>query len=187
MFPIKIPRFTFWRSVFLIVLASGLYSTYLRFTAGLGASTALSDGFPWGLWIGFDVLCGVALAAGGFTISAVVYVFNIKRFKPIIRPSDLDRIFGLSARYRRAALRSWPSLSHLAPASHVEPTLGDVRGGLVRDAIYHCARFGIQSHLCFSDCAWKNRSGSFNPSPFRWSCLESSFPLSTNRRSVPSI
>ena len=58
MFPIKIPRITFWRSVFLIVLACGLYSTYLRFSAGLGASTALSDRFPWGLWIGFDVLCG---------------------------------------------------------------------------------------------------------------------------------
>jgi Ni/Fe-hydrogenase subunit HybB-like protein len=94
MFPIKIPRITFWRSVLLIVLASGLYSTYLRFTAGLGASTALSDSFPWGLWIGFDVLCGVALAAGGFTISAVVYVFNIKRFKPIIRPAILTAFSG---------------------------------------------------------------------------------------------
>ena len=94
MFPIKIPRITFWRSVLLIVLASGLYSTYLRFTAGLGASTALSDGFPWGLWIGFDVLCGVALAAGGFTISAVVYVFNIERFKPIIRPTILTAFSG---------------------------------------------------------------------------------------------
>ena len=106
MFPIKIPRITFWRSVLLIVLASGLYSTYLRFSAGLGASTALSDRFPWGLWIGFDVLCGVALAAGGFTISAVVYVFNIKRIQADYPPSDPDRIFGLSARYRRATLRS---------------------------------------------------------------------------------
>ncbi|HEU0005124.1 MAG TPA: Ni/Fe-hydrogenase cytochrome b subunit [Terriglobia bacterium] len=94
MFPTKIPRITFWRSVFLIVLASGLYSTYLRFSAGLGASTALSDRFPWGLWIGFDVLCGVALAAGGFTISAVVYVFNIERFKPIIRPTILTAFSG---------------------------------------------------------------------------------------------
>ena len=94
MFPLKIPRITFWRGVFLIVLASGLYSTYLRFSAGLGASTALSDSFPWGRWIGFDVLCGVALAAGGFTISAVVYVFNIERFKPIIRPAILTAFSG---------------------------------------------------------------------------------------------
>src|SRR5580765_1901475 len=94
MFPIKIPRITFWRSVFLIVLACGLYSTYLRFSAGLGASTALSDRFPWGLWIGFDILCGVALAAGGFTISAVVYIFHIERFKPIIRPTILTAFLG---------------------------------------------------------------------------------------------
>lgn len=94
MFAIKTPRITFWRGVLLIVLGTGLYSTYLRFSAGLGASTALSDSFPWGLWIGFDVLCGVALAAGGFTISAVVYVFNIERFKPIIRPTILTAFSG---------------------------------------------------------------------------------------------
>jgi c(7)-type cytochrome triheme protein len=91
---IRFPKPTFWRVVFLIVLAGGLYTTFIRFTRGLGASTALSDQFPWGLWIGFDVLCGVALAAGGFTISAVVYIFNIERFKPIIRPTLLTAFLG---------------------------------------------------------------------------------------------
>lgn len=91
---LKIPTLTFWRGVLLIILASGLYSTIVRFSGGLGASTALSDRFPWGLWIGFDVLCGVALAAGGFTISAVVYIFNIERFKPIIRPTILTAFLG---------------------------------------------------------------------------------------------
>ena len=60
----------------------------------MGASTALSDSFPWGLWIGFDILCGVALAAGGFTISACVYIFNIQRFKPIVRPTILTAFLG---------------------------------------------------------------------------------------------
>ncbi len=90
----QLPKITFWRVVLVIILAAGLYSTILRFAAGLGASTALSDQFPWGLWIGFDILCGVALAAGGFTMSAVVYVFNIKRFKPIIRPTILTAFLG---------------------------------------------------------------------------------------------
>ncbi len=94
MFAMKIPAFTFWRGILVVALSGGLYSAYLRFTAGLGASTALSDRFPWGLWIGFDVLCGVALAAGGFMISAVVYVFNIDRFKPIIRPAILTAFSG---------------------------------------------------------------------------------------------
>jgi len=91
---INFPKITFWRGVLVIILASGLYSTFVRFSGGLGASTALSDQFPWGLWIGFDVLCGVALAAGGFTISAVVYIFHIERFKPIIRPTILTAFLG---------------------------------------------------------------------------------------------
>ena len=93
---IRLPKLTFWRAVLLVLLVAGLYTTLVRFTKGLGASTALSDQFPWGLWIGFDVLCGVALAAGGFTISAVVYIFNIERFKPIIRPTLLTAFLGYS-------------------------------------------------------------------------------------------
>ncbi len=76
------------------IMIAGLYSTYVRFFHGLGASTNLSDKFPWGIWIGFDVLCGVGLAAGGFTLAAIVYIFNIKRFEPIIRPTILTAFLG---------------------------------------------------------------------------------------------
>jgi Ni/Fe-hydrogenase subunit HybB-like protein len=88
------PEFSFWRLVFLVLTATGAVAALLRFTRGLGASTNLSDQFPWGLWIGFDVLCGVGLAAGGFTITAIVYVFNLKRFTPIIRPTVLTAFLG---------------------------------------------------------------------------------------------
>ena len=57
-------KFTFWKVVFLFLMAAGLYATFIRFTQGLGASTHLSDQFPWGIWISLDVLCGVMLAAG---------------------------------------------------------------------------------------------------------------------------
>jgi Ni/Fe-hydrogenase subunit HybB-like protein len=87
-------QITFWKSVFYILILLGLYSTYVRFFYGLGAATHLTDQFPWGLWIGFDVLCGVGLAAGGFTMAAVVYIFNIKRFKPIVRPALLTAFLG---------------------------------------------------------------------------------------------
>jgi Ni/Fe-hydrogenase subunit HybB-like protein len=86
--------FTFWGAVFMLLLGVGLYATYVRFTRGLGAVTNLSDEFPWGLWIGFDVLCGVGLAAGGFTLAATVYIFNIKRFRPILRPTILTAFLG---------------------------------------------------------------------------------------------
>lgn len=85
---------TFWKSIFFILIAAGLYSTYVRVFHGLGAATNLSDEFPWGLWIGFDILCGVGLAAGGFTMAALVYIFNIKRFKPIVRPAILTAFLG---------------------------------------------------------------------------------------------
>jgi Ni/Fe-hydrogenase subunit HybB-like protein len=92
----KFPKLTFWRAVLVLILAAGFYSTVLRFTRGLGAATNLSDQFPWGLWIGFDVVCGVGLAAGGFTLAAIVYVFHIERFHPILRPSILTAFLGYS-------------------------------------------------------------------------------------------
>jgi len=87
-------RLTFWKLVFLFLMAAGLYATFLRFTRGLGASTNLSDQFPWGIWISFDVLCGVMLAAGGFTLTATVHILNIKRMHSIIRPTILTAFLG---------------------------------------------------------------------------------------------
>lgn len=87
-------RPTFWKLVFLFIMAAGLYGTILRFTQGLGRSTNLNDQFPWGLWIGFDVLCGVMLAAGGFTLTAAVHILNIKRLHAIVRPTILTAFLG---------------------------------------------------------------------------------------------
>jgi Ni/Fe-hydrogenase subunit HybB-like protein len=87
-------RFTFWKAVFLVIMVAGVYATYVRFAKGLGASTNLSDQFPWGLWIGFDVMCGVMLAAGGFTLTAAVEIFNIKRWHAILRPTILTAFMG---------------------------------------------------------------------------------------------
>ncbi|MBD3274704.1 MAG: Ni/Fe-hydrogenase cytochrome b subunit [Candidatus Marinimicrobia bacterium] len=89
-----IGEITFWKVVFALIMMVGLYATYIRFFHGLGASTNLSDEFPWGLWVAFDVMTGVGLAAGGFTLAAVVYIFNIKAFKPIVRPAILTAFLG---------------------------------------------------------------------------------------------
>lgn len=87
-------KITFWKFVFLAIMAVGAYGTYVRFFHGLGASTNLNDQFPWGIWIGFDVLCGVMLAAGGFTLTAAVHIFNIKKLEPIVRPTVLTAFLG---------------------------------------------------------------------------------------------
>jgi len=89
-----IPKITFWRVVAVIIVIAGLYSTYLRLFGGLSASTNLSDDFPWGLWIGFDILVGVGLAAGGFSICAIVHIFNIEKYKPLARPAILTAFLG---------------------------------------------------------------------------------------------
>src|SRR5690349_19936224 len=87
-------KFTFWKLVFLALMAAGFYATVVRFTQGLGRSTNLSDQFPWGIWVSFDVLCGVMLAAGGFTLTAAVHIFNIKRLHAIVRPTILTAFLG---------------------------------------------------------------------------------------------
>lgn len=65
-----------------------------RFTAGLGAVSNLSDGRPWGLWISFDLFCGVALAAGGFTMAFVVYVIGQEKYHSIVRAAIMTAFLG---------------------------------------------------------------------------------------------
>jgi Ni/Fe-hydrogenase subunit HybB-like protein len=92
----KLPKITVWRAIFAAILASGVYATWLRVFYGLGGSTNLSDQFPWGIWIAFDVMCGVGLAAGGFTLVAMVHIFNIEKYKPVLRPAILTAFLGYS-------------------------------------------------------------------------------------------
>jgi Ni/Fe-hydrogenase subunit HybB-like protein len=76
-----------------LIILGGLVLIY-RLLAGLGATTNLNDRFPWGLWVGVDVLGGVAMAAGGFLIAGAVYILNWKKYKPIVRPAILTAFFG---------------------------------------------------------------------------------------------
>src|ERR1700745_266999 len=87
-------KLSFWKLVFLFLMAAGAYATYVRFVKGLGPSTNLRDPFPWGIVIGFASLCGVMLAAGGFTLTAAVHIFNIKKLHPIVRPTVLTAFLG---------------------------------------------------------------------------------------------
>jgi len=77
-----------------VVLTIGFIVVVLRFTRGLGAVTNLSQEFPWGIWIGFDVLVGVALAAGGFLIASAVHLMGLKEYRIILRPAILTGFLG---------------------------------------------------------------------------------------------
>ncbi|MCK5742772.1 MAG: Ni/Fe-hydrogenase cytochrome b subunit [Chlorobi bacterium] len=68
-----------------------------RFIFGLGVTTNMTDNTPWGFWIGFDVMGGVALAAGGFVIAAINYIFGNGRLHPISRAAILTAFLGYIA------------------------------------------------------------------------------------------
>jgi len=77
-----------------LILAIGIPVSIYRFVYGLGAATNLSQASPWGLWIGIDVVSGVALAAGGYTMATAVYIFRLEKYHPIVRPAVLTGFLG---------------------------------------------------------------------------------------------
>ncbi|HTW59067.1 MAG TPA: Ni/Fe-hydrogenase cytochrome b subunit [Terriglobales bacterium] len=87
-------KLTFWKAVFLAIMALGIYSTIIRYSKGLGAVSNMNDQFPWGFWIGFDCLCGVMLAAGAFCIVGAVYLFNVEGLHSVVRPAVLTAFLG---------------------------------------------------------------------------------------------
>ncbi|MFA7418353.1 MAG: Ni/Fe-hydrogenase cytochrome b subunit [Melioribacteraceae bacterium] len=91
----EILKLTFWKVISVVIVTMGLFSTYYRFSRGLGATTNLQDSVPWGLWIGFDFL-GVGLAAAGFTIAATVHIFHLHKYEPLVRPAILTAFLGYS-------------------------------------------------------------------------------------------
>lgn len=87
-------RLTRGLAVLIALAALGLGLIVYRFAAGLGAVTNLSDGYPWGFWIGIDILVGIALAAGGFVMAGVVHIFGRHRFHGLSRPAILTALLG---------------------------------------------------------------------------------------------
>ncbi len=75
-------------SVPIILLGAALL--VIRFTKGLGSITNLSQDHPWGLWIGFDVITGVAFAGGAYVLTFMVYVLRLEKYHPIVRVTVLN-------------------------------------------------------------------------------------------------
>ena len=88
------PKYSAFNVIAAIILIAGLVVTVLRFTGGLSAVTNLDDHNPWGIWIGFDLLVGVALAAGGYVTSAAVYIFGMKKWHSAVRSAVLTGFLG---------------------------------------------------------------------------------------------
>lgn len=81
--------------MFLGVLAAiGLYFLGVRFIDGMGAVANINSGYPWGIWVVYDVVVGTALACGGYALAFVIYVLNKGKYHPLIRPAILASLFG---------------------------------------------------------------------------------------------
>ena len=73
-----------------IIIGIGLVLIVIRFALGLGSITNLSQDFPWGLWIGFDVITGVAFAGGAYVITFMVYILRMEKYHVIVRITVLN-------------------------------------------------------------------------------------------------
>lgn len=72
------------------IILLGIFLIVIRFWKGIGAITNLSQEIPWGLWIGFDVVTGVAFAGGAYVITFMVYILNMKKYHSIVRVTVLN-------------------------------------------------------------------------------------------------
>jgi Ni/Fe-hydrogenase subunit HybB-like protein len=80
--------------ILLAVAALGGVMALWRFAAGLAAVSNLNDGYPWGVWIAFDVVTGTALGCGGYAIALLVYILNKGEYHPLVRPALLTSLLG---------------------------------------------------------------------------------------------
>jgi len=123
-------RWNLWTWCFALLMAGGIFASYRRVVHGLGPTTHLSDVFPWGVGIGLNVFCGIALAVGGFTVAATVNVLRLDNFKSVVRASLLTGFLGylvavlgliadLGRPYRAGLLITWNPRSILTGATWV--------------------------------------------------------------------
>ncbi len=77
----------------LMVVVMGIL-VLIRLCFGLGSVTNLNNGFPWGLWLAYDMVAGSAIGCGGYAVALVVYALNKGQYHPLVRPALLASMFG---------------------------------------------------------------------------------------------
>lgn len=80
--------------VLLALVVIGFYYIGVRYVKGIGAVSNMSDGYPWGIWIAYDVATGTAIACGGYAMAILIYIRNHWQFHPMIRSALLTSLFG---------------------------------------------------------------------------------------------
>jgi len=86
-------KFVTFMTIFLGIWAAVLL---YRFFFCIGVVSGLTDYYPWGVWIAFDVVTGTALACGGYAIAILCYILNRGQYHPLVRPALLTSALGYS-------------------------------------------------------------------------------------------
>src|SRR6185369_10026384 len=92
------PRFRIGIGLFplILILLAGIafVVAMIRFIYGIGAVSNLSNAYPWGFWVSFDLFTGIAISSGAFILASIVYVFELEEFRPLLRPTLLTGLLG---------------------------------------------------------------------------------------------
>ena len=66
----------------------------VRYISGIGAISNLSNSYPWGFWVSFDLFTGIAISSGAFVLASLVYIFELEEFRPLVRPTLVTGLLG---------------------------------------------------------------------------------------------
>jgi Ni/Fe-hydrogenase subunit HybB-like protein len=90
------PRFRLKPLVVVLLALTGIafIVAMLRYANGIGAISNLSNAYPWGFWVSFDLYTGIAISSGAFIITSIVYLLELEQFRPLVRPTLLTGLLG---------------------------------------------------------------------------------------------
>jgi Ni/Fe-hydrogenase subunit HybB-like protein len=92
--PIVNRRLPVASAVLAALFGLGVLAALFRWIDGFSRMANIGDLRPWGIWIGFDLLVGVAISAGAFVLAATVHIFHFEKYRPILRPALLTGFLG---------------------------------------------------------------------------------------------
>jgi Ni/Fe-hydrogenase subunit HybB-like protein len=87
-------RIGLFPAILIVLMGIAFVVAMIRYADGIGPISNLSNAYPWGFWISFDLFTGVAIGSGAFVMAAIVYIFELKEFQPLVRPSVLTGFLG---------------------------------------------------------------------------------------------
>lgn len=120
----RAPIFT--RPFFILLALSlvGIYFIGVRFVKGIGAVSNLSDGYPWGIWVAYDVAIGTAMTCGGYAVSVLIFIRNRGRYHPLVKSGIVISLLGSCLAASSVIVdigRPWNAYGFFVP-THWQPT-----------------------------------------------------------------